>query len=117
MLALLEAAREAAIANRGLGEYVRRIRDQRSELRAQVQRAAQRQLDSDIVSVERERDLDVRRANITRRREVESVRGRVRALALGIPSLILTIIAMSVWTRRRRDELLRIPDARQKGVS
>ena len=89
----------------------------KAQLRAQVQRAAQRQLDTDIVSVERERDLDIRRANITRKREVESVRGRVRTLALGIPSLLLTFIALSVWTRRRRDELLTIPDARQRGNS
>ena len=89
----------------------------KSQLRAQVQRSAQRQLDADTVAVERDRDLAIRAASIVREREVQAVRGRVRTMALGIPSAVLAIIALLVWGRRRRGELLTIPSSRQRGNS
>ena len=87
----------------------------KAQLRAQVQRAAQRQLDTDTVGVERERDLAIRAASIVRERQVEDVRGKVRTMALGLPSVVLAMIALFVWARRRREETLTIPSSRKRG--
>ena len=45
------------------------------------------------MGVERERDLAIRAASIVRERQVEGVRGKVRTMALGLPSVVLAIIA------------------------
>ena len=89
----------------------------KNQLRAQIQRSAQRRLDADTQVIERERDLAIRSANIKRQREVEKVRGRVRTMALGIPCAALAIVAILVWSRRRRDESLTIPSHRQRSPS
>ncbi len=89
----------------------------KNQLRAQIQRSAQRRLDAETIAIQREKDLAVRAASVKRQREVEEVRGQVRTMALGLPSIVLACIAVVVWLRRRRDEMLTVPASRQRGQS
>jgi len=86
----------------------------KKQLKAQVSRSAQRRLDTDIEEINHQKNLKIREAKIEQQRAVENVRDRVRWLAIGLPALILVILALIVFINRKRGEQLIVPKSRQR---
>jgi ABC-type uncharacterized transport system involved in gliding motility auxiliary subunit len=86
----------------------------RAQLKAQVERTAQRQLDADIEEINRQKSLKIREAKVTQQRSIEGVRDRVRSLALGLPGVLLGCLALGVFVNRRRAERQIVPRSRQR---
>lgn len=89
----------------------------KKQLRAQVERSAQRSLDADIEKLNHQKSMKIREAKITQQRAIEGVRDHVRRLALGLPALLLACLAAVVFANRKRSERLIVPKSRQRGVS
>jgi ABC-2 type transport system permease protein len=86
----------------------------RRQLEAQVQRAAQRQLDVDRREINRQADQKIRDAEIQQQRQYEAVLNNVRLKALGVPALFLAALALTVYGVRQRGEQLVIPESRRR---
>jgi ABC-type uncharacterized transport system involved in gliding motility auxiliary subunit len=86
----------------------------RLQLVAQVERSANRALETDVQEINRQADLKTRQAQIVQQRAFERVLNNVRFQAMGWPALVLAGLAAIVYAARHRGERLAIPESRRR---
>jgi hypothetical protein len=85
------------------------------QLVAQVDRSANRQLETDIREINRQAELRTRRAEIDQQRAFErTLNYAVRARAMGFPTVVLAALALGVFIVRQRGERLTVPESRRR---
>ena len=89
----------------------------KKQLKAQVQNSAQRKLDKDIEAINLAKATKIRNAKISQKRTIEEVNDLVRWLALGLPALVLALIALGVLINRKIGERQIVPSSRQRRKS
>lgn len=89
----------------------------KDQLKESVELNEQRKLEKFIAEINEQKERADLEAGFVQKREIDEVRNNLRWLAMGVPSLVLAFLALTVFFFRFASERLVVPENRMRGAS
>lgn len=89
-------------------------RMQKANLKASVQRSAQRRLETEQADIDRQKQREIDAERRVQRQALAADRNHVKLRAIGIPALLLSILVLGVFASRAARERKDIPASRSR---
>ncbi|TVR08609.1 MAG: hypothetical protein EA401_13715 [Planctomycetota bacterium] len=92
-------------------------RMQKANLKASVQRSAQRRLETEQADIDRQKQREIDAERRVQRQALAADRNHVKLRAIGIPALLLSVLVLGVFASRAARERKDIPASRSRRSS